>query len=279
MQVLKSMGKIIFLRRGKVKFKIVLIILCLLLTGVVVVQASTETNTVNGFTKAQQAQIKVIIHNYLVQNPRVLVEASQALQEQQMAKLRKDAVKSARVNTDELLRSNSPTAGDSHGGITMIMFSDYQCPFCRLMDPVLQNLIKANPKMRIVFKEFPVHGKYSVMSAKAALAAGLQGKYWEVHKALMKAKMPLTEQEIMDAAKSAGLDMQKLTVDMRKPWVGQEINGVYRLAKKLNLIGDPSFFVMKSDTMDNSKNPIYFLAGYVSEHELQGVINKAKDKK
>lgn len=258
------------------RFKVVLIILCLLLTGVVVVQASTETSKANGFTKAQQDQIKVIIHNYLIQQPQVLVEASQALQKQQMEQARQDAIKGARVNTDGLLRSNSPAAGDTHGEITMVIFSDYQCPFCRLMDPVVQSLIKADPKMRVVFKEFPIHGKYSVMSAKVALASNLQGKYWEVHQALMKAKMPLTEQEIMDAAKSTGLDMQKLTADMRKPWPEQEIDGVYRLTKKLNLMGAPSFFIMKSNMMDNSKDPVYFLAGYVSEQELQGAINKLK---
>ncbi|MGD9107735.1 MAG: DsbA family protein [Gammaproteobacteria bacterium] len=257
------------------RFKIILIVLCLLLIGVVA-QVSASTNNVNGFTKAQQAQIKVIIRNYLIQNPQVLVEASQALQEQQMQKLRQDAIKNARVNTDALLRSNSPVAGASRGSITMVAFLDYQCPFCRLMSPVLKRLIKDNPQMRVVFKEFPIHGKYSVMSAKVALAASLQGKYWEVHQALMKAKMPLTEQEIMDVAKSTGLNMKKLAVDMRKPWVKQEIDGVYRLAKKLNLIGDPSFFIMKSNMTDNSKDQIYFIAGYVSEQELQGAINKLK---
>lgn len=258
------------------RFKVVLIILCLLLTGIVVAQASTETGKANGFTKVQQDQIKIIIYNYLIQNPQVLVEASQALQKQQMEKARQDATKGAQVNAGELLRSNSPTAGNTHGEITMVVFSDYQCPFCRMMDPVVQNLIKDNPKMRIVFKEFPIHGEYSVMSAKVALAASLQGKYWEVHQALMKAKMPLTEQEIMDAAKSTELDMQKLTSDMHKPWIEKEMDGVYRLAKKINLLGAPSFFVMKSNMMDNSKDPVYFLAGYVSEQELQDAINKLK---
>ncbi|MGD9152895.1 MAG: DsbA family protein [Gammaproteobacteria bacterium] len=255
------------------RFKIVLIILCLLLTAIVT-STFASTSKVNGFTKEQQAQIKVIIHNYLIQNPQVLVEASQALQEQQMQKLRRDAIKAARISTDDLLRSNSPAVGASRGLVTVVAFLDYQCPFCRLMSPRLEHLIKTNPKMRVVFKEFPIHGQYSIMSAKAALAASLQGKYWEMHKALMKAKMPLTEQEIMDVAKSTGLDMKKLAVDMRKPWVKQEIDNVYRLAKKLNLIGDPSFFIMKSNMTDNSKDQIYFIAGYVSEQELQGAINK-----
>jgi len=253
------------------KFKFILITVCLFLTGVVVAQAPSN----NGFTPAQKKRIEIIIHNYLIQNPQVLDEASKVLQARILKQMTEDAIKGARTNTDGLLRSKSPVMGNSHGPITMVTFLDYQCPFCRVMTSMLEHLIKVNPELRVVCKEFPVHGKYSIMAAKVALAADLQGKYWEVHKALMGAPMFLTEKGIMDAAKSTGVDMKKLTADMQKISIQNEINRVYQLAKSLKLTGDPSYFVMKTNMKDNSDAPIYFVPGYSSEQELQAMINKA----
>jgi protein-disulfide isomerase len=254
-----------------VRFRFILVTVCLFLIGVAVAQAPSN----NGFTPAQQKQIELIIHNYLIQNPQVLDEASKALQVKLLKQMTKDALKGARANTDSLLRSKSPIAGNPHGPITMVAFLDYQCPFCRAMTSMLEHLIKVNPELRIVCKEFPVHGKYSIMAAKVALAADLQGKYWEVHKALMNAQMFLTEQGIMGAAKSTGVDMKKLTADMQKTSIQDEINGVYQLAKSLKLTGDPSYFIMKTDMKDHSDAPIYFIPGYASEQEIQAMINKA----
>jgi len=256
------------------KFKFILVVICLVLVGVVVVQASTSNNLVNGFTSAQQKQIEKIVHNYLVQNPQVLDEASKALQLQHLKQLTERAVKGARISTDDLLRSNSPIAGNPHGSVTMVAFLDYQCPFCRAMIPMVEHLIKINPELRVVFKEFPVHGKYSIMAAKVALAANLQGKYWEAHKVLMQAPMFLTEQGIMSAAKSTGVDIQQLIADTQKPSIAAEINGAVKLAQKLQLEGDPSYFFMKTDMKDDSSEPIYFIPGYGSEKELQALINK-----
>lgn len=256
------------------KFKFILVVICLILAGVVAVQASTSNNQANGFTSAQQKQIENIIHDYLVQNPQVLDEASKALQARELKKLTERALKGARTNTDALLRSGSPVVGNPHGSVTMVAFLDYQCPFCRAMIPMVEHLIKVNPELRLVLKEFPVHGKYSIMAAKVALAAGLQGKYWQAHKALMQAPMFLTEQGIMSAAKSTGVDMGQLAKDMQKPSIVREINRAIKLAKKLQLEGDPSYFFMKTDMKDNSNAPIYFIPGYASEAELQSLINK-----
>lgn len=256
------------------KFKFILVVVCLVLAGAVVFQVFTTTKRINEITKAQQRQIEIIIHNYLIQHPQVLDEASKALQVQELKKLTKRAIAGARTSTDDLLRSGSPVVGNSNGPVTMVAFLDYQCPFCRAMTQMLEHLIKINPELRVVFKEFPVHGKYSVMAAKVALAADLQGKYWEVHKALMQAPMFLTEQGIMNAAKSTGVNMEQLTKDMQKPGITAEINKAVKLAQKLQLEGDPSYFFMKTDMKDNSSAPIYFIPGYASEAELQALINK-----
>jgi protein-disulfide isomerase len=231
---------------------------------------------VRNFTPTQKAQIEQIIHDYLVQNPDVLVEATKTLQSQQEQQMNEYAVKVARQNTNELFRSNnSPVVGNPDGTVTMVAFLDYQCPFCRDMASMLVKLIQANKKdLRVVFKEFPIHGKYSVLAAQAALAANMQGKYWQLHNALMKLPLPLSAKSVTQAAKSVGLNMKQLETDMRKDIISQEIAANYALVRKLKLIGTPTYFFAKTDVKDDAKANIAIISGSASQQKMQAAIDQ-----
>jgi len=167
-----------------------------------------------------------------------------------------------------------PVAGNPNGSITVVEFFDYQCSHCINMASVIGSVIKANPDVRVVFKDFPIRGPVSEFAARAALAANKQGKYYEFSHALLLTTLSLNEDTILDIAKSAGLDMAKLKKDMNSPAINNEIKSTYSLAQQFQVTGTPAFFIGKTNAKTNSN--VNFVLGEMSESELQDAINKAK---
>lgn len=230
----------------------------------------------------QQKQIENVVHSYLVKNPEVIVESLQTLQKKQMQQAQKTMEKTqatAPKFADALFhRANDPVAGNANGKVSIVEFFDYQCPHCVDMTGIMDSIIKANPNVRVVFKEFPIRGAVSEFASRAALAANMQGKYFEFHKGLMASKaQPLTEQAILQVAQSAGLNMEKLKADMKSDAVNQQIKETYKLARDLQLMGTPALFVAKS-TITNNATPteIVFVPGQVPEAQLQEIITKVQ---
>lgn len=229
------------------------------------------------FTPAQQAQIEQIVHTYLVAHPEVLVEASNALQQNQMKKMQEEGVQGAKDNLNDLLNNpTSPVAGNPNGPITLIAFLDYQCVHCRDMAPILEKLVDANSNLRVVFKEFPIFGPDSVFAAKAAIAAAKQGKYFEFHNALMTSKNPLTNAQVLIIAKNVGLNINQLKKDMKNKAMEDELQNNYALAKKLNLIGTPAFIVTKTDVTSGTDATVKFFPGATTQDNLQNMIDEIK---
>ena len=109
----------------------------------------------------------------------------------------------------------SPTAGNPNGDVTIVAFLDYNCPYCRRSTPQLDAFLKSDPKVRVVYKDWPILAASSTTEAKVALAAGYQGKYAEAHDALMAIKIrPATKEAIKAAMQSAGIDVDRLNKDL-----------------------------------------------------------------
>lgn len=194
------------------------------------------------FSSSQQQEIQKIVHDYLVSNPEVLIEASQALQAKEMAKSKSQAMQGITANKSKLFNDpNSPTAGNADGNVLLVEFFDYQCSHCKEMQPVIDKVLSGNNKVKIIYKEFPIFGDTSNYAAQMALAANKQNKYLEFHNALMKHSGALNASKIQEIAKSVGLNVEQLKKDMTDPAVKQEISDTYDLAKALNLAGTPSF--------------------------------------
>lgn len=193
------------------------------------------------FSSSQQQEIQKIVHDYLVSNPEVLIEASQALQAKEMAKSKSQAMQGITANKSKLFSdSNSPTAGNPDGKVLLVEFFDYQCSHCKEMQPVIDKVLSGK-NVKIIYKEFPIFGDASNYAAQMALAANKQNKYLEFHNALMKHSGALNATKIQEIAKSVGLNVEQLKKDMTDPAVKQEISDTYDLAKALNLAGTPSF--------------------------------------
>ncbi len=232
------------------------------------------------FDSAQKKQIESVVHDYLLSNPEVLVKSLDLYQQKQIDQTQQTFKKiqdtSPKYANRLFHQATDPIAGNPNGTITVVQFADYQCPHCIEMTPVIDNLIKKNKNVRVVFKEFPIRGPISELASKAALAAQKQGKYYQFHNALMASKVePLTEAAIFDIAKSAGLNIDQLKKDMNDQAILAQITTNYQLAKDMELMWTPVIFIAKSNVSPSSKSTeIMFIPGQVNESQLADVINK-----
>jgi protein-disulfide isomerase len=193
---------------------------------------------------AQRQAIEGIIHDYLMQNPDVLIEALRGAED----KLNHDAdAKATKVLSDR--RSEifddpaTPVGGNPQGDVTIVEFFDYRCPYCKQVLPSLQTLLKEDRNLRFIYKEMPVLGPASVVAAHAALAAQRQGKYEAFHAAMMGVKGQITEDTVYKVAGSVGLDVDRLKQDMAAPEIEQALKANLALADALNIRGTPGFII------------------------------------
>jgi protein-disulfide isomerase len=184
------------------------------------------------------------VRAYLLEHPEVIVEAISRLKSQQDAQEAREVQIALKSRADEVFRDpDSPVAGNPDGDVTLVEFFDYNCPYCRQMAVLLLDAVAADPKLRVVFKEFPVLGPNSVFAAKAALAAYKQGKYLAFHDGLMKARGALDERKVLEAATAAGLDVDRLKTDIEAPTTKALLDRNLDLARALRINGTPGFIV------------------------------------
>ena len=135
---------------------------------------------------------------------------------------------------------NAVVLGNPDGNVTLTEFFDYNCPFCKKIVPAMQRLIGSDPRLRVVFREWPVFGEGSDFAARAALAAREQGKYWQVHAGLMAMKDRAAEPSVMRVVRRLGLDEAKLREAMQSDPVEDHIARSFMLADHMSLIGTPT---------------------------------------
>lgn len=235
-----------------------------------------EATASTPMSDAQKKDIQKVVHDYLVSNPEVLLEASQALQQKQQQNMQQQAQSAILENAEQLFQGKLTTAGNPKGNVTVVEFFDYQCIHCKKMSPTLDSLVKKDSDLRIIYKEFPIFGKGSEMASRVALAAGMQGKYQAMHEALFKLDKRMDNKIVMEAAKSIGLDMAKLKTDMDSKEVTAILDDNRKLAEKLHLMGTPAFIVASTPngTLKAGTEPS-FIPGAASEESLQELIKKA----
>ncbi|HYC97101.1 thioredoxin domain-containing protein [Brevundimonas sp.] len=194
------------------------------------------------------------VRTYLVQNPEVLQEVSNALdlkaQQQQIVEARQKAVEiTARVAANPgLLSVDSRDAafGPADARVTVIEFFDFRCPGCKATAPEVLRLMQAHPDVRFVFKEWPIldgpTNGVSHYAARAAQAAHRQGKYLPVFRDLMA--QPALSADSVDAVLAAnGVSMAQAEATMASPEIARHMADMQTSAMALGLVGTPTFFV------------------------------------
>jgi len=238
-----------------------------------------NTASATTMSDTQKKDIEKVVHDYLVKNPEVLLEASQALQMKQQQAMQQQAQSAIQEQAPHIFADKFTTLGNPKGQVTVVEFFDYQCIHCKKMAPVLSELIGKDKNVRLVYKEFPIFGKTSDTAARAALAAAMQNKYAVLHNALLKTDKKLTDDMIMDVAKKSGLNMSKLKADMNSKEVTEALEANRNLAEKLHLMGTPAFIVAATPNAEfKAGTKTVFIPGEISLDALQDLIKKANSK-
>jgi len=170
-------------------------------------------------------------------------------------------------------QSSDPVAGNPKGKLTIVEFFDYQCAHCINMASIIQTIIKQNPDVRIVFKEYPIRGPMSELASRAALAANMQGKYYTLHHALLTTDKDINEKNILVIAKANGLDAAKLKKDMNSKTVKDMIQVNLALAKELGIAGTPAFFIGKTNAQKTED--VNFVLGEMTQAEVKEALKKS----
>jgi protein-disulfide isomerase len=202
------------------------------------------------FSDGQRGDIEVIVRNYLIAHPEVLEEAMAELTKRQAAA--ETEKHEASISKNAELIFNSPrgvTIGNKDGDVTFVEFFDYNCGYCKRAMSDMLTLMKTDPKLKVVLKEFPVLGPGSVEAAQVAVAARMQDpvgkKYLDFHQKLLGGRGQADKARAMAAAKDAGFDMARLEKDFASPEVRATIDENFKLAEDMGMNGTPSYVIGK----------------------------------
>lgn len=145
----------------------------------------------------------------------------------------------------QISTADAPTRGPANAPVTIVIFDDFQCPYCAKAEPLVKEVLSAYPdQVRLVFKNFPLGmHKYARAAATAALAAERQGKFWTLHDLLFANYSSLNPQKIDQLAEQAGLDMEQFETDRKDPRLQQQINADLQEGQKIGVRGTPTIFI------------------------------------
>ena len=206
--------------------------------------AAERPESGSAFSAGQRKELNSIIKEFLLNNPEVLFDA-QAVLDAKMDKIQTERMAMAMKEfAGELYRpSGSPVVGNAKGDVPIVEFFDYNCGFCKKALPDIAKVMDRDKKVRVIMKEFPILSKGSEEAAKVALAAKMQGKYWEFHRAMLEVQGQASEASALRAAEKLGLDIPRLKKDMASAEVKKEIDDTRKLATKIGIQGTPHFIV------------------------------------
>jgi protein-disulfide isomerase len=182
------------------------------------------------------------VRAYLLEHPELLQEMSDRLQQKQRSQEAAVAKAGIKKNRMALERDSRDIVFNPDGKITVVEFFDYQCSYCKLTAPEVVELVRQNPDVRVVLKDFIIFGPTSEYAAKAMLAAKDSGKSLALFQAMM-AEKPLTEQAVDRILTEQGLNPAGLKAEMAKPQIAKHLADTHTLAQELGLVGTPAFVI------------------------------------
>jgi protein-disulfide isomerase len=202
------------------------------------------------FSEPQRGEIEKIVRDYLLSHPEVLEEVSAELSKRQTAAETEKHEAAVAKNAQAIFSSpRGVTIGNKDGDVTFVEFFDYNCGYCKRAMADMLELMKADPKLKVVLKEFPVLGPGSVEAAQVAVAVRMQDptgkKYLDFHQKLLGGKGQADKARALAAAKEAGVDMAKLDKDLASPEVRATLEENFKLAEDMGMNGTPSYVIGK----------------------------------
>src|SRR5262245_948261 len=223
------------------------------------------------FSSDQRGEIEKVIRDYLLKNPEILQEVIQEMERRQAqaeAEKHKEAIKQ---HAETLFNSRRQIVlGNPQGDVTMVEFFDYNCGFCRKALADKLELLKADPKLRLVLKEFPVLGEGSTQAAQVAVAVRMQDKtggkkYLEFHQKMFASRGQVDKARAMAVVRDIGFDAARAEREMASDEVRATLEEGFKLAEALGINGTPTYVLTGQ-----------VVVGAVGVEKLREAINTAR---
>ncbi|MEQ5044791.1 thioredoxin domain-containing protein [Providencia manganoxydans] len=212
-------------------------------------------------TADQEAQVRKLVRDTLVENPEILEEAIVALQAKQGEKQQAQVKSTIKAEHDNLFNDPaSPRLGAKDAKLVLVNFTDYNCPFCKRFDPQLEELIKKHPDVAVVIKPLPFKGQTSLESSQLALTLWQNDPkaFQALHQKFMQKQGMLTDENIKQALKATG--NEKLVANEKS---AETIRTNMMLAEKLGVNGTPATLV--GDTI---------IPGAIDSQQLEAIVKE-----
>jgi protein-disulfide isomerase len=186
---------------------------------------------------SDRAALDSIIKEFIQNNPEVLRDTLIALAAREETERKQAGL--SRLRDDQ----GDPVMGNPDGAIKLYEFSDYNCGYCKRVFEPIQQMLRDNPDVRLVIKEFPILSQSSLVAAQAAIAAEMQGKFADYHIGMMTYRGQITNDVVMRVAEQAGLDNKQLQKDMESAKTAAIIQRTREAAAALALNGTPALVI------------------------------------
>jgi len=193
-----------------------------------------------------RGRIEMIVRNYLLEHPELLIDMQTALQEKQQAEQRVAQRTAIRAAAGDIFNSEyDGIIGNPEGIRTIVEFFDYNCGYCARALTDMQAMVEADPDLRFVMKEFPIFGPASQGAhiVSMALHRIAPDKYPEFHARLLGGEGQADEAAALEIALSLGVDEAALRRAMEDPGIGEALRRTYDLADRLQISGTPSYVI------------------------------------
>ena len=188
------------------------------------------------FTGMNRNATEKVVREYILDNPEILPEAIDRLQ------ARETASQLGEIRQAVVTPFPGAVLGNPDGKVVLVEFSDYACGYCRHSVPDIDALIVANPDLKVVLRELPILSPQSADAARMALAAAEQGRFEAFHKAMFASGRP-SPQTIEQAAKQAGLDLERARKAAASREVEAELQRNRAMAAQMGFNGTPSWVI------------------------------------
>lgn len=182
------------------------------------------------------------VRAYLLENPEILVEMSQALEAKQQVERAEKAKASIGPNRSKLERDKRDHVLNPDGDITVVQFFDYNCGYCKVIAPEILDMARTRPNVRFVFKDMVIFGAASEYAAAAASLARTPAQFTSIHSALMTTK-PLNEAAVDRILMAHGISPSNARAAMADPTRQTYLRDVQTLASEMGIDGTPAFVV------------------------------------
>ncbi|MFG6561464.1 DsbA family protein [Sulfitobacter sp. 1A15299] len=239
------------------------------LAGAVALAAPAGAMDLTELTDAERAQFRAEVRAYLMENPEVILQAVEQMQNRQAQAQMQADFDLVTANADEIFDDGySWVGGNPEGDITLVEFLDYRCGYCKRAHGEVAKLLETDGNIKLIVKEFPILGEQSLLASRFAVAtkqvAG-DDAYKQLNDALMAFNGEVTLPALRRLGESFDLDVAAIEAEMDSDAVTQEIAQTRALAEKLQITGTPTF-VMQDE----------MLRGYLPYDQMMALVEEKR---